>query len=234
MFKKILIANRGEIACRVIAHGEEDGHRHGRGVFRGRQAMRCHVELADEAVERSARRRAVSRTCRWTRSLAACKSDRCRKRCIPATASSVRERDLRASRRRGAGIVFIGPKHAAIAAMGDKIASKKLANEAKVSTIPGHNAAIDSAENRRSLIAQRHRLSGDDQGLAPAAAARACASRYNDKEAFDGFTSCRNEARSQFRRRPRLHREVRGSSRATSRSRCWAIRRATSCTCMGA
>ncbi len=47
-------------------------------------------------------------------------------------------------------------------------------------------------------IAQRHRLPGDDQGLAPAAAARACAWRYNDKEAFEGFTSCRNEARNSF------------------------------------
>ena len=45
---------------------------------------------------------------------------------------------------------------------------------------------------------QRHRLPGDDQGLAPAAAARACAWRFNDKEAFDGFTSCRNEARNSF------------------------------------
>src|SRR5207237_1004590 len=44
------------------------------------------------------------------------------------------------------GIVFIGPKHASIAAMGDKIASKKLAKEARVNTIPGHNAAIGSAE----------------------------------------------------------------------------------------
>ncbi len=44
------------------------------------------------------------------------------------------------------GIVFIGPKHYSIAAMGDKIASKKLALEAKVNTIPGHNAAIDTPE----------------------------------------------------------------------------------------
>ncbi len=94
------------------------------------------------------------------------------------------------------GIVFIGPKHYSIAAMGDKIASKKLALEAKVNTIPGWNEAIESPE-QAVVIAKdigypvmiKASAGGGGKGLRVA---------FNDKEAFEGFSSCRNEARSSF------------------------------------
>jgi propionyl-CoA carboxylase alpha chain len=94
------------------------------------------------------------------------------------------------------GIAFIGPKHYSIAAMGDKIASKKLANEAKVNTIPGYNDAIESAEKAVEIakgigypVMIKASAGGGGKGLRVA---------FNDKEAFEGFTSCRNEARNSF------------------------------------
>jgi propionyl-CoA carboxylase alpha chain len=94
------------------------------------------------------------------------------------------------------GIVFIGPKHYSIAAMGDKIASKKLANEAKVSTIPGWNDAIDTPERAVEIargvgypVMIKASAGGGGKGLRVA---------FNDKEAFEGFSTCRNEARNSF------------------------------------
>jgi propionyl-CoA carboxylase alpha chain len=94
------------------------------------------------------------------------------------------------------GIIFIGPKHHSIAAMGDKIASKKLALEAKVNTIPGHNEAIASADQAVEIakkvgypIMIKASAGGGGKGLRVA---------YNDKEAFEGFTSCQNESRNSF------------------------------------
>jgi propionyl-CoA carboxylase alpha chain len=94
------------------------------------------------------------------------------------------------------GIAFIGPRHFSIAAMGDKIASKKLANEAKVNTIPGYNDAIETAESAVDIakgigypVMIKASAGGGGKGLRVA---------FNDKEAFEGFTSCRNEARNSF------------------------------------
>jgi propionyl-CoA carboxylase alpha chain len=94
------------------------------------------------------------------------------------------------------GITFIGPKHYSIAAMGDKIASKKLATEAKVSTIPGHNEPIQSPEEAVKIAQKigypvmiKASAGGGGKGLRVA---------YNDKECFEGFSSCRNEARNSF------------------------------------
>ena len=94
------------------------------------------------------------------------------------------------------GLVFIGPKHRSIAAMGDKIASKKLAGEAKVNTIPGWNAAIETPEQAVKIaqdigypVMIKASAGGGGKGLRVA---------HNDKEAFDGFSSCRNEARNSF------------------------------------
>jgi len=94
------------------------------------------------------------------------------------------------------GIVFIGPKHAAIAAMGDKIASKKLANEAGVNTIPGYNDPIAGPEQAVEIAKKigypvmiKASAGGGGKGLRVA---------FNDKEAFEGFASCQNEARNSF------------------------------------
>jgi propionyl-CoA carboxylase alpha chain len=94
------------------------------------------------------------------------------------------------------GLVFIGPKHYSIAAMGDKIASKKLAREAGVNTIPGWNDAIESPERAVEIAREigypvmiKASAGGGGKGLRVA---------FNDKEAHEGFTSCRNEARNSF------------------------------------
>jgi propionyl-CoA carboxylase alpha chain len=94
------------------------------------------------------------------------------------------------------GIVFIGPKHYSIAAMGDKIASKKLANDAGVNCIPGYNDAIETAERAVEIakgigypVMIKASAGGGGKGLRVA---------NDDKEAFEGFTSCRNEARNSF------------------------------------
>jgi propionyl-CoA carboxylase alpha chain len=94
------------------------------------------------------------------------------------------------------GITFIGPKHYSIAAMGDKIASKKLANEAKVNTIPGYNDAIDTPKAAVEIakgigypVMIKASAGGGGKGLRVA---------FNDKEAFEGFSACKNEARNSF------------------------------------
>nr|MDH4448969.1 ATP-grasp domain-containing protein [Rhodoferax sp.] len=94
------------------------------------------------------------------------------------------------------GIAFIGPKAHSIAAMGDKIASKKLALEAKVNTIPGYNDAISVPEQAVEIakgigypVMIKASAGGGGKGLRVA---------FNDKEAFDGFASCQNEARNSF------------------------------------
>jgi propionyl-CoA carboxylase alpha chain len=133
----------------------------------------------------------------------------------------VRERSLRAPLE-DEGIVFIGPKHYSIAAMGDKIASKKLAIEAKVNTIPGYNDAIDTPEQAVKIAkgigypvmikaSRRRRRQGPARGL-------------QRQGAFEGFASCRNEARNSFGD-DRVFIEKFVESRATSRSRCWATPR---------
>jgi propionyl-CoA carboxylase alpha chain len=94
------------------------------------------------------------------------------------------------------GLVFIGPKHFSIAAMGDKIASKKLAIEAKVNTIPGYNDVIESPEAAVRIardigypVMIKASAGGGGKGLRVA---------HNDQSAFDGFSSCRNEAKASF------------------------------------
>jgi propionyl-CoA carboxylase alpha chain len=94
------------------------------------------------------------------------------------------------------GIVFIGPKHHSIAAMGDKIESKKLAGKAGVNCIPGVNDAIETPERAVEIakgigypVMIKASAGGGGKGLRVA---------FNDKEALEGFTSCRNEARNSF------------------------------------
>ncbi|MEO7104870.1 MAG: biotin/lipoyl-containing protein, partial [Rhodoferax sp.] len=94
------------------------------------------------------------------------------------------------------GIVFIGPKHYSIGAMGDKIESKKLAGKAGVNCIPGVNDAIETPEKAVEIaqsigypVMIKASAGGGGKGLRVA---------FNDKEAFEGFTSCRNEARNSF------------------------------------
>jgi propionyl-CoA carboxylase alpha chain len=192
MFTKILIANRGEIACRVIKTARKMGIKTV-AVHSEADREALHVELADEAVEIGG---AASRESYLVmdRIIAACKSTGAQ--AVHPGYGFLSENEAFAKRVEEEGIVFIGPKHYSIAAMGDKIASKKLALEAKVNTIPGHNAPIDTPEQAVRIardigypVMIKASAGGGGKGLRVA---------YSDREAFDGFTSCRNEARASF------------------------------------
>src|SRR5215475_5763100 len=143
MFKRILIANRGEIACRVIKTAEKMGIATV-AVYSDADRDALHVELADEAVCIGAPPSRESYLV-MDKIIAACKETGAQ--AVHPGYGFLSENEEFARRVEEQGIVFVGPKHASIAAMGDKIASKKLADAAKVSTIPGHNAAIDTAEH---------------------------------------------------------------------------------------
>jgi propionyl-CoA carboxylase alpha chain len=192
MFTKILIANRGEIACRVIATAKKMGIRTV-AVYSDADREARHVALADEAVHIGA---PASRESYLSadKIIAACKQTGAQ--AIHPGYGFLSENEAFAKRVEEEGLVFIGPKHYSIAAMGDKIASKKLAREARVNTIPGWNEAIESAERAVAIardigypVMIKASAGGGGKGLRVA---------FNDKEAFEGFSSCRNEARNSF------------------------------------
>ena len=192
MFTKILIANRGEIACRVILTARKMGIKTV-AVYSDADKEARHVELADEAVNIGP---APSRDSylQAEKIIAACKQTGAQ--AVHPGYGFLSENAGFAKRVEEEGIIFIGPKHYSIAAMGDKIESKKLAGAAGVNCIPGVNDAIETAE-RAVEIAQgisypvmiKASAGGGGKGLRVA---------FNDKEAFEGFTSCRNEARNSF------------------------------------
>ncbi len=192
MFEKILIANRGEIACRVIKTAQKMGIKTV-AVYSDADRYARHVELADEAVHIGA---APSRESYLLadKIIAACKQTGAQ--AVHPGYGFLSENEAFSKRVEEEGIVFIGPKHYSIAAMGDKIASKKLANAAKVNTIPGWNDAIETAERAVEIardigypVMIKASAGGGGKGLRVA---------FNDKDAFEGFTSCRNEARNSF------------------------------------
>jgi propionyl-CoA carboxylase alpha chain len=192
MFTKILIANRGEIACRVIATARRMGIATV-AVYSEADKNARHVALADESVLIGP---AASRESylKGDVIIAAAKSTGAQ--AIHPGYGFLSENEEFARTCEENGIVFIGPKHHAIAAMGDKIASKKLAAQAKVNTIPGFNEAIDTPDQAVSIAKEigypvmiKASAGGGGKGLRVA---------FNDKEAHEGFTSCRNEARNSF------------------------------------
>ncbi len=192
MFTKILIANRGEIACRVIATAQKMGIATV-AVYSDADKEARHVQLADEAVLLGP---APSRESYLAadKIIAAAKASGAQ--AIHPGYGFLSENEAFAKRCEDEGIVFIGPRHFSIAAMGDKIASKKLALEAQVNTIPGWNDAIETAERAVEIakdigypVMIKASAGGGGKGLRVA---------FNDKEAFEGFTSCRNEARNSF------------------------------------
>jgi len=192
MFKKILIANRGEIACRIIKTARRMGIATV-AVYSEVDRDSRHVGLADEAVfigpapsrESYLVADKIIRACKETGAQA-----------VHPGYGFLSENEGFARRVEEEGIVFIGPKHYSIAAMGDKIASKKLALEAKVNTIPGWNAAIETPEQAVQIardigypVMIKASAGGGGKGLRVA---------FNDKDAHEGFASCRNEAKSSF------------------------------------
>jgi len=192
MFKKILIANRGEIACRVIRTARRMGIRTV-AVYSEADIDALHVKMADEAV-------AVGRAPSAESYLVA---DRIIAAAIETKAQAIHpgygflsENAAFATALEAAGIAFIGPPIKAIKAMGDKIASKKLAAKAGVSTIPGHMDLIaDAGEAVRIArdvgypVMIKASAGGGGKGMRIA---------RNDAEAKEGFASARNEAKSSF------------------------------------
>ena len=192
MFTKILIANRGEIACRVIKTAKKMGIKTV-AVYSDADRDARHVELADESVHIGAPPSRESYLV-MDKIIAACKQTGAQ--AVHPGYGFLSENEEFARRVEEEGIVFIGPKHASIAAMGDKIASKKLANEARVNTIPGHNAAIAGAKEAVEIakgigypVMIKASAGGGGKGLRVA---------YDDRQAFEGFTACQNEARNSF------------------------------------
>ncbi len=192
MFQKILIANRGEIACRVIKTARRMGIRTV-AVYSQADKIARHVDLADESVcigppPTKESYLAIDRI------IAACKETGAE--ALHPGYGFLSENEEFARRLEREGIIFIGPKHESIAAMGDKIASKRLARDARVNTIPGYNDPIEipaqAVEIARKLgypVMIKASAGGGGRGLRVA---------WNDKEAAEGFTSCQAEAKNAF------------------------------------
>jgi len=192
MFKKILIANRGEIACRVIKTARRMGIKTV-AVYSEADRDSLHVSLADEAVcigpAPSKESYLVAE-----KIIAACKQTGAE--AVHPGYGFLSENEAFSRTLEESGIVFIGPKHYSVAAMGDKIASKKLALEAKVNVIPGYNDAIDTPAQAVEIakgigypVMIKASAGGGGKGLRVA---------FNDQEAAEGFASCKTEAKNAF------------------------------------
>src|SRR5476651_2794221 len=142
MFKRILIANRGEIACRIIKTARRMGVETV-AVYSEADKDALHVEMADTAIAIGPPEAAKSYLV-IDKIVAACKSSGAE--AVHPGYGFLSEREAFAKALEAAGIVFIGPNTHAIAAMGDKIESKKLAAAAGVSTVPGHLGVIADAD----------------------------------------------------------------------------------------
>ena len=192
MFKKILIANRGEIACRVIKTARKMGIKTV-AVYSEADKDALHVDLADEAVCIGPAASKESYLV-MDKIIAACKQTGAE--AVHPGYGFLSENEAFSRRLEEEGIVFIGPKHYSVAKMGDKIESKKLAKAAGVSTIPGYNDAIAGPEQAVEIakgigypVMIKASAGGGGKGLRVA---------FNDQEAFEGFASCQNEARNSF------------------------------------
>ena len=192
MFKKILIANRGEIACRVMRTTKRMGIATV-AVYSDADDGALHMRMADEAVHVGGA--ASSESYLVAERIVQAAKDTGAEAIHPGY-GFLSENAAFAEMLEAAGIVFIGPNTLAIGAMGDKIESKKLASKAGVNTIPGHTAAIPDA-NKAVEIAKdvgfpvmiKASAGGGGKGMRIA---------RNEDEARSGFESAVNEARSSF------------------------------------
>jgi len=192
MFKKILIANRGEIACRVIKTARKMGIKTV-AVYSDADRDAVHVAMADEAVHIGPPAAAESYLV-IDKIVAACK--RTGAEAVHPGYGFLSEREAFPVALAKAGVVFIGPNPKAIAAMGDKIESKKAAARAKVSTVPGYlgeiadaNHAIKIAEEIGYPVMIKASAGGGGKGMRIA---------WSQSEVADGFNSSRNEAKASF------------------------------------
>jgi propionyl-CoA carboxylase alpha chain len=192
MFEKILIANRGEIACRVIRTARRLGIRTV-AVYSEADRDARHVTLADEAVCVGPPPSRESYLV-IDNIVAACKQTGAE--AVHPGYGFLSENEEFSRRLEEEGIVFIGPSPDSVAAMGDKIASKKLARQAQVNTIPGHDGPLDTPDRAVAVAREigypvmiKASAGGGGKGLRVA---------RDDREAAEGFASCRAEARNAF------------------------------------
>ncbi len=192
MFKKILIANRGEIACRVIKTARKMGIKTV-AVYSDADRDALHVEMADEAVHIGPAPAAQSYLI----------IEKIVDACIKTGAEAVHpgygflsERESFPVALEKAGIVFIGPNPRAIAAMGDKIESKKAAAAAKVSTVPGYMGEIDDVKHAIKIaedigypVMMKASAGGGGKGMRIA---------FNRKEVEEGYPLAKSEAKASF------------------------------------
>ena len=192
MIKKILVANRGEIACRVFKTAKKMNIKTV-AVFSDADENALHVSMADEAVYIGASSASESYLS-IDKIISACKK-------IGANAvhpgyGFLSERAEFCERLAAENIIFIGPPVNAIEAMGDKITSKKIAQEANVSTVPGHMDLIDDAKHAVTIsnkigypVMIKASAGGGGKGMRIA---------WNDEEAIEGFARSKSEAASSF------------------------------------
>ena len=192
MFDTILIANRGEIACRVIKSARKMGIR-AVAVFSDADRDALHVRMADEGVHIGPAPASESYIV-IDKIIDAVKASGAQ--AVHPGYGFLSERAAFAQALDTLGVAFIGPPVGAIEAMGDKITSKKLAAEAGVSTVPGHMGLIADADEAARIAAQigypvmiKASAGGGGKGMRIA---------WNDTEAREGFQSSKNEAKSSF------------------------------------
>jgi propionyl-CoA carboxylase alpha chain len=192
MFKRILIANRGEIACRIIKTARRLGIET-IAVYSEADKDALHVEMADQAVPIGPPAAAESYLA-IEKVVAAAR--RAGAEAVHPGYGFLSERAEFAKALTQAGIVFIGPNADAIAAMGDKIAAKRAAAKAKVSTVPGHLGVITDARQAEQIAAEigypvmiKAAAGGGGKGMRIA---------YRAAEVAEGFARARSEAKSSF------------------------------------
>ena len=192
MFNKILIANRGEIACRVIKTARKMGIRTV-AVYSDADRGALHVKMADEAVHIGPSPAAqsyivIERIMEAVRATGA--------EAVHPGYGFLSENRMFAAALEAAGVVFIGPPSGAIEAMGDKITSKKLAMAAGVTTVPGYMGIIADADEAVKIAGEvgypvmiKASAGGGGKGMRIA---------WDADEAREGFQSSKNEAAASF------------------------------------
>ena len=192
MFKRILIANRGEIACRIIKTARKMGIATV-AVYSDADRDALHVEMADEAVHIGPPAAAESYLL-IDKIVAACKQTGAE--AVHPGYGFLSEREAFPRALEAAGIVFIGPNPDAIAAMGDKIESKKAAAKAKVSTVPGYLGVIEDEKHAVKIAGEigypvmiKASAGGGGKGMRIA---------WSQCEVAEGFARSKSEAKSSF------------------------------------
>ena len=192
MFNKILIANRGEIACRVIKTARKMGIKTV-AVFSDADRHALHVQMADEAIHIGASP-ATQSYIDIEKVINAAKSSGAE--AVHPGYGFLSENSKFADALLKSKIAFIGPPKSAIESMGDKITSKKIAQESGVSTVPGYMGLISSAKEAVKISKEigypvmiKASAGGGGKGMRVA---------WNDQDAKEGFQSSKNEAASSF------------------------------------